>query len=236
MCMHCSCCDWECDKKCKRDSECGCFLLFNDENRVTVFDEGNIKFKKHKEYSDINHDLQRFEYDDIYSVYVHIAKGLMDKKNLSDKEIIALTNDYKKLSATHSELTSEEIDSLPDMPEIWEDMQLDLMELLYEHKLLLYPDNINIGQIDTVLEYYITYTDETVLENIRIASDGEGVYYVFLNDEEYYFKIVFDVFVCGEESGGIMISHETPLNSAKLFEASIPITSVDSKIPVVALQ
>jgi len=181
-----------------------------------------------------------FEKDEIHMNYLYISNKLKAKDSLSNKEILEISNIYKKLfnSIDYINSFSEDpnkhiLDELPKMNGLYTDIKTDLVELLDENNLLLLPYNSFDFQRKGIIEHYLTYTESTPLEEIKIINLNDNNTYYILSNNEFLFKI----YIATDEDGTLSITpniDDTNLSKKDiniLASKSTPITETKTTIP-----
>lgn len=244
-CPYCDCCeegwcDWHCEAAYDLgfDVSCGC-----ESNSLSLFDYATFTFPETRPIEEVYHDSIHFNKDEVFDVYVHIAKKLTDKEKLEDSEIIELANYYKKLSESinvYQQANCEYIDSLPEMPELYGDMRDDLKKLLYDRKLIISLSYLHEDLAEYLVENCVEMTGTCPLEDLLVICDQvspeDSVFYVFSDQGHFYFCLSISVTANDWSSCVSHITNPPSMFSQKqiseMLKKAVKITDVEAEIPV----
>lgn len=182
-----------------------------------------------------NKDVKYFGKDEIFPAYCYIKEKL--KENLSNEEIIEIGNIYKKLAGTIYHLDDinsnvDVLDELPTMKGLFTDMPEEIADLIYDNSLVLLPKEAFEFQKRRIVEEYLTSTDSTRIEQIKIAQieDENNKYCVLSNNQ-----VFFEMYVSTEREGTLYFSKKSELtkDANEIYKKSASITNVDKSIPVI---
>lgn len=200
-------------------------------------DPSNINLNDKNSYNSLHGNPNYYEKDEIFAAYTYIANKLKNKDSLNNEEIIEITNTYKKLisSIDYIDCLSENPDysvmeQLPKMEGLLTDIKNELVGLIDTNNLLLLPNNPLDFQKKEILEKYLTYTDNTPLEELKIIKSNECNKYYILSDANFF----FEVYLSTDGDGTIYLSPETLLSQNDINRISlnaIPITETTEAIP-----
>ncbi len=185
-------CEYSCNSNCVNENGiCMCNLSFWDSQRISVFDIGEINFDSHKAPENIDNSTRFYSYDDLYSVYVVIAKNLIKKDRLSKAEIIETADFYKKLLFSLENYEASDSSSktaeLPEMQELYDDMQKDVIELLYNNNIIRFPKHTDKNSAGFFIENLLIYTEGSLSE-LKIIKKSEDTLYVLSDDGQLFFS------------------------------------------------
>ncbi len=240
LCPYCDCCeegmcDWHCEAS--GDSSCGCF-----NSSLSLFDVAIFTFPETIPIDEVYHDSIHFNKEDIFPVYVHIAKKLTDKESLTDKEVLEIANYFKKLSESiniYQQADDEFIDGLPEMPELYGDMSSDIQMLLYNRKIIVDLSFINEDTTHLFIENCLRMTGACPLDQLSVVcieDSPESLSYYAFSDKGYcYFNLSISFDNTYWSSCSSFSPTLTPLFTeqqiSKMLEMAVNITDASSEIP-----
>lgn len=111
-------------------------------------------------------------------------------------------------------------------------MSEEIANLIYDNSLVLLPNDAFEFQKRRIVEEYLTSTNSTRIEQIKIAQieDDNNRYCVLSNDQ-----VFFEMYVSNGREETLYISKKSDLNknARELYEKSATITNGDKSIPVI---
>lgn len=184
-----------------------------------------------------------YEKDEIFIEYSYILNKLENQTSLNNKDILEISNIYKKLinSIDYIDSLSEDpeyftVDELPPMKGLYTDIKFNLINLIKQNNLLLLPNNSLDFQKEEIIEQYLTFTGQKPLENIKIVNIPEDNKYCILDNN----KIFFEIYLSDEKNAPLCISLKSNSSSLKNFNKlssnSVFITEVNKPIPSIDLE